>query len=375
MRTEEAILDAWSAVSQDGLFWVDADRQIRRINHAAVYLLDLPGTPASWLQRPIWDLIRVVRQTAPAIVDGLVAEIEHPDYDGKQEREGTLSNGRRTIHWRSAPVLEDSQVVGHLVLLRDVTESRVLHEMRTDMIELLLHSLQGPLEHLSTTLRALAEEIPATSNHHNAHIHSLVRAHETTNTALSTLEEFVEISQLKSGILPLSPSVFSFHELAETVLRSAQALADRRNLSLEDRVSRDLPMIWGDRDLIHRVLCHLVTVALEASASGNGIAIQADVVPEEHDRIRVSVGEVRQGSAVRESSSVYAACLRRESPAPEPCGVDLTFCQTVLAAHGERIWVAHRPDTGTQVVFTLPQVSEALQQVQTYGGGSAGRRP
>jgi K+-sensing histidine kinase KdpD len=173
------------------------------------------------------------------------------------------------------------------------------------------------------------------------------------------VETLIEISQLKSGLAPLSPSAFSFATVAEDALKTVQERAAARLLSLEGHIAAALPPTWGDRELIQRVVVHLLTEAVESSAQGDTVAITATVASTHHDKIRVAIKALGPDHGVSEDTVPYGDSL----PAARH-QIALMFCQATLEAHRERLWVTQTPKEGQAVMFTLPQVTEVLQQAQ-----------
>ena len=145
----------------------------------------------------------------------------------------------------------------------------------------------------------------------------------------------------------------------------AQPLAQERHLNLEKHVDEGLPLTWGDRHLIQRVLQHVITNALKTTPPGGRVRVEADVAPRGTDSIRVSVSDAAPGISRPARNRVALQTKRgpKDHGSYEPW---LAFCRVVLEAHGERLWISRSHDAGISVTFTLPRVSDSLTQLEAY---------
>lgn len=362
MPDAAAILDVWAASSQEGMLTLDARHRIQSINRAAIHLMDLPGTPETWVGRSVWDMTAALRQIGAELSDSpLVAPqplIQH-EYSWYG---GTFSNALRTLQWQSLPVVNTgggASEFAYVVVVRDVTDRQQLSAMQRDLNTFLSCGLQKPLHRLEAALETLMDTDHAESTPPPLTV--LSQAHDTVDLALSAVETLIEISDLKSGRTPLSPSAFSLAEVADDALKGAEAIAAKHHLHLRNEVAPSLHPIWGDRDLIQRVLQHLVSETAEICTSEDTVTVKAVTESSQCQKVRVAIQASSADQAVRAKPAPYA---EQSDCAAYP--IAFIFCQAVLEAHSERLWVSRTPQRGRAVMFTLPQVTEILQQAQTY---------
>jgi chemotaxis family two-component system sensor kinase Cph1 len=107
-----------------------------------------------------------------------------------------------------------------------------------------------------------------------------------------------------------------------------------------------LPEVWADRELLVRLLCHLVRVALAAGAR----CIDVEATPED-SMVRV---EVRDDGAPA-AGDPFAAFGRARGRGPlVGAGVGLTISRRIVEHHGGTIVLDQDATGATVSTFTLP---------------------
>ncbi len=360
LQLEKRRFAALAEHSRDGIIVLDSDAQVVTINPTALHHLDLVDHPDNWIGHPFLDVVREVRDRIPEVATQTLGELRRVLYGDVQPSEGEYRIGPRSIHWLSLPVQISGLQVGQLVILSDVTEARQLKALRADLTQLMVNDLKGPLGDLATSLQTLDRAIGGQVQQDQRQV--LQHSVDCVQDLLSSITVFIEISALESGRMPLSPSAFSFPELVDHVLEIEQPLAERRQLQLERHMSHSLPLTWGDRNLILRVLQNLVSNAVRFTPPGGKVDIEAGPKPRDIDKIQVSVTDTGCGIPYALTDRLFEkfAAGGHESAGS---GLGLAFCRLVLEAHGERIWISRSSTAGTTITFTLPQLADPLSSI------------
>jgi signal transduction histidine kinase len=135
--------------------------------------------------------------------------------------------------------------------------------------------------------------------------------------------------------------------LDDALASARQQLADElRDTAAEVRSATPLPVARADRELIARLLEHLVRVALSAGARTIEIAGASD-----DDVVRVEVRD--DGTPAAGAAFAPFAKARGRGPLVG-AGVGLTVSRRIVERHGGTIALREGDDGTTVVTFTLP---------------------
>jgi PAS domain S-box-containing protein len=342
--------------SRDGIVLVEMDGSVPVVNAPALELLDVPGQPEDWVDRPVREGLSILRRQAPSVVRAAVAEIRRVQTGDEPPGEGEFDVGPRTVHWLNLPVMSGTVPLGRLVVLHDVTEERLLERMRDDLTHTMVHDLRNPLTSISASLSFLEalwdDDLPPTQSS------ILEIAQSSTHMMLDLVNAILDISRLESGRMPLDRAEVAVGDLIAAVLAGQLPVALGKDLELERDVPPDLPGAWVDAKLVERVLHNLVGNAVKFTPSGGVVRVTAQVnAVEGRPRILVAVSDTGPGISpdIRDRLFQKFVTGRQEG---RGSGLGLTFCKMVIEAHDERIWIESTPDEGVTFFFTLPVVTK-----------------
>lgn len=353
---ERSRLQALLESSRDGVILVGMDRRVLVTNAPALALLKLPGKPADWTGRPIMEALKALRSHAPAAVKATLAEMRRIRRGDEPLYEDEYNIPPRTIHWLNLPVQTGDTPLGRLIVLRDVTEERLLEKMRDDLTHTMVHDLRNPLTAISGSLQ-LVNKVGGTLLPVQQQMLDIAR--NRAQTMMELVNGILDVSRLESGRMPLERSRVSPAELVAAAVQAQSPLAADKNLNLQTTAPNTLPPVWVDAQLVNRVLQNLLGNAIKFTPPGGRIQITAepgDAAVQLNGCtgcVRISVSDTGPGIPPELHSRLFqkfATGLQEGSGS----GLGLAFCKLAVEAHGGRIWVDSEPGHGATFTFTLP---------------------
>ena len=133
----------------------------------------------------------------------------------------------RTLLWQMLPVRAGDQLLGWLLVLRDLTEERILEQMREDMRHTMVHDLRNPLTSIATSLEVLVDE-PEILQPHQLQLLQIAR--RNSRRMINLVTDILDVSRLESGQMPLNLQTWPLPNLLEDALqvhRGHEARGDR----------------------------------------------------------------------------------------------------------------------------------------------------
>jgi PAS domain S-box-containing protein len=345
--------------SRDGIVLINLDGRIRVTNPASLSLVGISSRPAEWINRPIIQIIQVISHQNPELARKLLAEVRRVQKGDLLPAGGEHKVGNRVIHWLHLPVrAEDELPIGRLLLLRDITEERLLEEMRQDLTHMMVHDLRSPLTAIASSLD-LIQRRDSKEVETSLHARMLEIADMNVHRMLDLVNAILEINRLESGRMPLEWTIINLPELVKDVLRLEGPVATTKEIRFENQLSESLPTIHGDATLIQRVIRNLIDNAVKFTPAGGQVTIMAGLeqnVSEFRDHrqmIRVAIQDTGSGIPENLKNQLFTKFVTGNQEG-RGSGLGLAFCQLVIDAHGGRIWVDNESNSGSTFHFTLP---------------------
>jgi NtrC-family two-component system sensor histidine kinase KinB len=352
--------------SRDGIIMVGTDLCVLLVNTQALELLHLEGKPEDWTGRSVQEVLAALKDSAPGMVESMLAEMRRVQQGDERPGEGEYEVPPRTLRWLDLPVLTHATPLGRLLVLRDVTEERLLEQMREDLTHTMVHDLRSPLTAIYAGLHLLGDR--EANNFSERQNQILNVSLEGTEKMLGLVNNILDVSRLEGGRMELQRRPVCMAESIDEALRAQSPLATEKDLRLESHVPPELPKAWADAGLVGRVLQNLVNNAIKFTPKDGAVKISAgpcEAVAEKWGaregfdpaQLCVSVEDDGRGISPDLQSRLFQKFVtsRHEGSGS---GLGLAFCKLAVEAHGGRIWVESEPDKGTTFTFTLPVARE-----------------
>ena len=264
-----------------------------------------------------------------------------------RRKDGSLYTEEQTI----ASVLDENGQITHFIAIkRDISERRMLQQMRENLVHTIVHDLRNPLSNLTVIHRLLEGFLNPEQRTF------LVSARQSVQRMSGLVNTILDLNSLEHGALPLERKPVSLSALIQQVLAFQTPLANERGVNLVDLTPADLPALLVDEQLIGRVLQNLVDNSLKFTPSGGQISLEAH-----SDRIdghsaalaTIIVRDTGPGIPPDLHERLFEKFTTGRTPG-RGSGLGLAFCRLAVEAHGGRIWVDAGPEGGAAFTFTLP---------------------
>ncbi len=354
----EAILNS----TRDGVLVFDTQGILTRANPAAERILGLEVEPfvgrsfAELLEEMLdRGLLSRLGYTGEDVVE-IVRELKRePDKVARRQFTQTLPEGQRFIEEIVSPVLDGhGDVIGRLIVWRDITELKELEKYKEEFTNMIVHDLRSPLSSIIEGLR-MAQELLQEEPEATALLEQVVDISLNSAEALLNLvESLLDISKLEAGKMPLQVESTSLHELVADVVATLEPLAQQGGIEVKVDIPDGIPAIKVDPDKMHRVLVNLLDNALRHTPTGGEVRIAAR---QSDGEVLVSVTDTGPGIAPADRERVFDKFVqlsKKPVRGHRGSGLGLAFCKLAVEAHGGRIWVEEGPEGGASFVMAIP---------------------
>jgi len=354
-----AVLDS----VDEGILMVGADGDINLANEA---LRDITGLVVNEVLGKRFDQLEEVKLACLGLSLQEAQELQmsfmHGQMPNIPKKTLTLGEGpsERVVDRFSFPVWgSEGNLIGWMIVLRDVTEEHRLNQARELITETLVHDLRSPVSVVLGALDVMDELFQQERDLDPSLVTQATRiARRGAMRVLGLVENLLDLARFRSGKMELTLNDVDLREMCTEILNEFAPQSQEFGIILRNQVPEVMPNVRVDRSKITRVLVNLVDNAVKFTPSSGQIVLSAEIAPEGMIAVRVSDSgpgvppEFRDKVFERFSQVPGQRGRRRGS------GLGLTYCRLAVEAHGGRIWVAERRGGGSDFVFTLPATSD-----------------
>ncbi len=338
--------------SRDGILLVTEDARLSVINAVFLHVLNLPGRPQDWRGKTAAALLWALRRSSPEAARAgaeTLRQIRHAAQRQPAPREIEVAG--RTLLLQALPVQSGDVAMGWLLTMRDLTDERVLEQMREDMRHTMVHDLRNPLSGISTALDVLADE-PELLQPHQLQLVNIAR--RNSQRMINLVNDILDVSRLESGQMPLNQHCWPLPELIADALQEQQVLAQDKCIVLRSQIAADVPLVYADEGLMRRVFQNLVGNAVKFTPPGGCVTLTAELTTmiSTQPIVLVSVRDTGPGIPPEIQSQLFQKFVTG-SQKGRGSGLGLAFCKLAVEAHGQQIWADSAPGQGTAFTFTV----------------------
>lgn len=367
-RTEASKINAILQSLNDGVIVCDLYGGVLAANAAA-------GTI---LQRKIEDLVLwnlheiLARYLGPRTLEMPLDELlRRPLTKDNRPRiyDTTMRVGVRVVSLTLGPVLkDDGELLGALLVLRDITREIESDRMKTEFIGTMSHELRTPMTAIKgfTQLLLMGGLGPLTATQREF----VTTIYSNTERMITLINDVLDITKIESGSVDLEWRALHLAEALSGVIAELKDLITDRGHELTISIPPGLPLVRGDAHRLHQILYNLLTNAVKYTPRGGRVWVEAfeavrselpdevrDELVEERRYLQVNVCDTGVGISNEDLPHIFDRFYRSENPLKIEAGgtgLGLSLVKPLVHLLGGRLWVRSVLDEGSIFSFVLP---------------------
>ena len=363
-RTQDRLVDA-QRISQMGHWEYDRGRRDIWLSARVAELFGLKAVDMRLTEEALLQLVHAEDR------DLLREAVELCNQTGTLNFEHRIlcSDGSvRWIHERADITSQDSahKLIGTAqdITNRKAAEAR-MHEMQDELLHVsrlsamgqmtstLAHEVNQPLAAIGNYIRAGltmldSDDMEIVAKGRGAFEKAALQA-ERASDVVGNLRAFV-----RKGDAVRKPENLSL--VIQDAITLAQLGSSHRSATIQTNLSDAAEWATVNRIQIQQVLVNLIRNAIEAMDGGRGqITVETQLTAS--DTIEISVADNGPGLPAKLNGDVFKPFVTTK---PQGMGVGLAICQSIVEAHGGRIWAESPPNDGAIFHFTVPGPNDAI---------------
>ena len=327
---------------EEGVIICDGAGVITFVNRAVCRFFGFDAESA--VGRSLEDTVRGLHMPAPRHRRDTVSrdiEVFYPEH--------------RFLNFYLRPIDDGNTDVGHVMLIRDLTQSRRLTEeqIETERLNALTmmaagvaHEIGNPLNSLNIHLQVLEKKLRKA----DAGLYAMVK--EQCDIARGEIQrlDFI-IEQFLRAIRPAKP-VFEMTELNKVIESAVQFLAPElkdRRITTHLLLHEALPLLRLDANQLKQAFYNLIKNAVQAMGTGGNLTIRSDL--SDYDAL-VSFEDSGKGMDAKTVAAMHDPWFTTRQSGT---GLGMMIVRRIVREHGGELSIESSPGKGTRVTITLPR--------------------
>lgn len=258
-----------------------------------------------------------------------------------------------------APIKLDElskRVIGVVILIRDVTETKVFQQARDEFFAVASHELRTPLTAIRGNASMAIDYFPAIAENPRAR-EIIEDIHTSSQRLIDIVNEYLNISRLETGGSELTVCKFELVSVVRKVMSELESTAKLKNLAWELQVD-DNTRIYAtaDEGRTQQVLFNLIGNAIKYTDHG-GVYVKVEYFL---DKARVIVYDTGKGISQMDQQRIFkkfkqAGDRRYEQGDANSTGMGLYIAKFVAEAMNGRVYIERSVlGQGSGFAFEIP---------------------
>jgi PAS domain S-box-containing protein len=252
-----------------------------------------------------------------------------------------------------APVIDETsgRFLGDVTVLRDITALKRVEQVKAQFVNMVAHELRAPLNAVSGYLSIMQQGLvpdPAKQRE------MMQRSAERIKALLELVNDLLDVARMEAGTVRREIAAQKLPQIITEVVDLMEPLARERQVTVEQELPPDLPMIEADREELIRLFNNLISNAIKYNKPGGRVTIRGAC---EGPYVRVSVSDTGVGISEEGLGQLFNEFFREKRPETSyvtGTGLGLSIVKRIVDFYHGRITAESKLGEGSTFTVWLP---------------------
>lgn len=253
-----------------------------------------------------------------------------------------------------APLKRKNRIVGHILVLQDITKQHRLEAMRKEFVANVSHELRTPL----TTIKSYAETLLDGAMEEKELSYQFMNVINNEADRMTRLvNNLLELSRLDNRETKWDLKAMDSVAILNEVITKMRVNIQRKGQVLEVNLPEKSPEVFVDKDKIEQVFQNILSNANKYTPEGGKIIIGLDYTD---SMVSISFKDTGIGIPNEDLPRIFERFYRVDKTRSREMGgtgLGLSIAQEIIRAHDGDIQIDSEPGKGTCVTVCIPTIS------------------
>ena len=294
----------------------------------------------------------------------LLIEQREPAVAGGVDSGGLVATIARGSGPRSTPAATAAEEVGHVMILRDITESRrtaqqTIESERLNALRLLAagvaHEIGNPLNSLHIHLQLMERSVRKLNDGEKTELQQSI---DVARSEVDRLDSIV--TQFLKAIRPSRPQLRpeNVNTIVEEAVRFFAPELQDREILVEQELRSDLPLLQLDRDQMKQAFYNVMKNSVEATHRHGTLRIRTDLAD---THVIVRFEDSGGGMSAENLSRVFEPYFTTK---PSGSGLGLLIVRRIVREHGGELSIESNQGKGLTLTIRLPFIDKRIRMLE-----------
>ena len=262
--------------------------------------------------------------------------------------------------------------VGHVMILRDFTESRrsaqqTIESERLNALVLLAagvaHEIGNPLNSLHIHLQLMERSVQELRDGAKAELQQSI---DVARSEVNRLDSIV--TQFLRAIRPSRPQLRpeNVNAIVEEAVRFFAPEIQHRDIVVKQELRADLPLLQLDRDQMKQAFYNVIKNSLEAMKRHGTLRIHTDL---DDTHVLIRFVDTGGGMSAENLSRVFEPYFTTK---PAGTGLGLLIVRRIVREHGGELSIESEKGKGLTLTIRLPYIEKRIRMLEAGEAGDQG---
>jgi len=372
LAQEKGFLETVFNAIHEGIIVTDSNGRVSYLNDAACKLFGLKATDA--IGRRLDESVRGLDWKSLSQSGGPLSRDIQVFYPENrfinfyivplmiESRNSVVAKGDST--WPESTLPASGQQVGHVMILRDITESRrttqqVIESERLNALTLLAagvaHEIGNPLNSLHIHLQLLERKAMELDQNAKTEFQQSI---DIARSEVRRLDSIV--TQFLRAIRPSHPQLHpeNVNTIVDEAVRFFSPEIQDRDMVVEQELRADLPLVQLDREQMKQAFYNVIKNSIEAMKRFGTLHIRTDL---DDTYVIISFTDTGSGMSAENLSHVFEPYFTTK---PSGTGLGLLIVRRIVREHGGELSIESSPGQGVTLAIRLPYVEKRIRMLE-----------